>query len=37
MRNTDYNTISNKKVFSLSRGLGAFNIGTNEWIKAKVK
>ena len=37
MRRTDYSTISNKKVFSLSRGLGPYNIGSQEWVKGKEK
>lgn len=37
MRNTDYNSISNKRVFSLSGGLGAYTIGSEEWKKGKEK
>jgi hypothetical protein len=32
MKNTDYNTISNKKYFSKSGG-----IGSDDWIRAKEK
>lgn len=37
MRRTDMNYISNKKVFSVSGGLGPANIGTEDWLKAKNK
>lgn len=35
MRKTDYSLISNKKVFSVARGLGPVNIGSDEWVRAK--
>jgi hypothetical protein len=37
MRKTDYNSISNKKVFSLSGGLGAYTIGSDDWRRGKEK
>ena len=37
MRRTDYNVISNKKVFSMSGGLGPARIGSDDWVKAKEK
>ena len=37
MRRTDYNVISNKKVFSQSGGLGPARIGSDDWVKAKEK
>ena len=36
MRNTDYQVISNKKLFSnTSKGLGPVNVGSDDWIKGK--
>ena len=29
--------ISNKKLFSRSRGLGPANVGSDDWIRAKEK
>lgn len=37
MRSTDYPMISNKKLFSKSGGLGASNIGSDDWLRAKEK
>jgi hypothetical protein len=37
MKNTDYNTISNKKYFSKSGGVGPSTIGSDDWIRAKEK
>ena len=37
MRKTDYQVISNKRMFSNSSGLGPVNIGTEDWNRAKMK
>jgi hypothetical protein len=37
LRKTDYSIVSNKRVFSYSRGLGPYNIGSDEWVKGKEK
>jgi hypothetical protein len=37
LRRTDYQVVSNKKVFSVSGGIGPARIGSDDWVKAKEK
>jgi hypothetical protein len=38
MRKTaDIAIVSNKRLFSISGGIGPINVGTDEWVKGKKK